>query len=103
MQQEVLIQIKQEQEQIRKISDGLTEQVNAQNKDVDALRDRFITSSSGKSRDLGKLAIEKPALVEKIINNASMKALRCLELSSGSKLKEGETNEECPAIVNSAN
>ena len=101
-QQAVIEQIKDEQKQIKMINESLAEQVVAQNKDVDALRDRFSQSSSGKSRDIGKLAVEKPKLIENVINKASLKALRCLELASGSELIKGETNEECPALVNVA-
>ena len=54
--------------------------------------------------DIGVLASRKPELVERLINNASEKALRCFEILSGSKLtdaernaKDGRTfNSECP-------
>jgi chromosome segregation ATPase len=56
--------------------------------------------------DLGVLAAAKPALVEKIINTATAKVLRCFELESGAQLKEKERtakdakafNDACPWI-----
>ena len=52
--------------------------------------------------DIGNLAENKPGLVEKIINGASKKALRCVEIASGSPLTEeelnGTPNRECPSF-----
>jgi len=56
------------------------------------------------SHDLGVLGANKPALVERVINNASAKAGRCFEILSGAALtqtekeaKDGKTfNSECP-------
>jgi hypothetical protein len=54
--------------------------------------------------DIGNLAENKPGLVERVINGASIKAGRCFELLSGAPLtdkeKEAENgksfNSECP-------
>ena len=62
------------------------------------LRDRL-----GK-HDLGALAAAKPALVERVVNNASTKVMRCFELESGAFLNDNERsaanaqafNSECP-------
>tara|TARA_B110000090_G_scaffold31867_2_gene33825 strand:- start:5299 stop:5826 length:528 start_codon:yes stop_codon:yes gene_type:complete len=56
--------------------------------------------------DLGALAAAKPALVERVINGATRKTMRCFELQSGSTLTEQERtakngkafNSECPWI-----
>jgi len=56
------------------------------------------------NHSLGNLAQSKPALVEKIISDASSKANRCFELISGAKLTDKEKeatdgksfNSECP-------
>ena len=52
--------------------------------------------------DIGNLAENKPGLVEKIINNASKSAQRCVEIASGSPLTEeelnGTPNRECPSF-----
>ena len=61
--------------------------------------------------ELGMLAAEKPALVERIINNASEKAMRCFELLSGAELTESERNatngkafnSECPWLWSGSN
>ena len=78
--------------------------VNALKKDLDDLDKRF---NKGK-RDVGKLAIEKTKLIEKIINKGSVNAKRCIEIASGSPLtekeknatKKSEINPECPSIAN---
>lgn len=54
--------------------------------------------------DLGVLGATKPGLVQRTINNASAKALRCFELLSGAELTDKEKeatnaqtfNSECP-------
>jgi uncharacterized protein YoxC len=64
------------------------------------LRDRL-----GK-HELDALAAAKPVLVERIVNNASSKAMRCFELESGAPLTDTEKeaanarsfNSECPWI-----
>ena len=56
--------------------------------------------------DLGALAAAKPALVERVVNNATGKANRCFELLSNAPLTEKERsakngkafNSECPWI-----
>ena len=59
-------------------------------------------------RDIGKTAIAKDKVIQRIINKASAAALRCVEISSGSPLtekeinatKKSEINRECPSIAN---
>ena len=78
--------------------------VGALKKDLDDLDKRF---NKGK-RDVGKLAIEKTKLIEKIINKGSLNAKRCIEIASGAPLtekeknatKKSEINPECPSIAN---
>jgi hypothetical protein len=78
--------------------------VGALKKDLDDLDKRF---NKGK-RDVGKLAIEKTKLIEKIINKGSVNAKRCIEIASGAPLtekeknatKKSEINPECPSIAN---
>ena len=82
----------------------MNELVNALKKDLDDLDKRF---NKGK-RDVGKLAIEKTKLIEKIINKGSVNAKRCIEIASGAPLtekeinatKKSEINPECPSIAN---
>tara|TARA_B110000977_G_C11063887_1_gene487036 strand:+ start:2045 stop:2506 length:462 start_codon:yes stop_codon:yes gene_type:complete len=101
-QQDVIAQIQSDQKQIQAINANLAGMVAKQMQDVNSLRDRFSTSANGDERDLGKIAIEKPALIVKIINKASIKAVRCLELASGSPLTKDELNvpnSECPSLT----
>jgi hypothetical protein len=60
------------------------------------------------TRDIGKLAENKPGPIGKVITNASKNALRCFEILSGSPLSEAEIaavkpsqiNSECPSLAN---
>jgi chromosome segregation ATPase len=80
--------------------------VNNLKKDLDDLDKRF----SKKDRDIGKLAIERTKVIERIINKGSENAKRCIEIASGSPLteeeknatKKSEINPECPSIANPA-
>ena len=78
--------------------------INNLKKDLQDLDKRF----TKKKRDIGKLAIERSKAIERIINSASDKAARCIEIASGSPLTEQEINAtlksqintECPSIAN---
>ena len=78
--------------------------VNALKKDINDLDKRF--NKGG--RDFGKVAKEKPKVIERIINKGSDNALRCLEIAMGDELtdkekaatKKSEINRECPSIAN---
>lgn len=58
--------------------------------------------------DLNYLATKRPGLVEKVIDNATVNVLRCLEIASGAPLTEDEINatkrsqinSECPDLAN---
>ena len=78
-------------------------------KEFAALDQRFNKiNGKGEVRDLGKLADEKSKLVERVINNATVKAMRCVEIAMGAELteaernatKKSEINSECPSIAN---
>ena len=78
--------------------------LNNLKKDLQDLDKRF----NKKNRDVGKLAIEKTKVIERITNSAGDKAARCMEIASGSPLteaeinatKKSEINTECPSIAN---
>ena len=82
----------------------INELVNNLKKDLDDLDKRF---NKGE-RDIGKLAIERTKVIERIINKGSENAKRCIEIASGSPLteqeknatKKSEINPECPSIAN---
>ena len=78
-------------------------------KELEALDDKFNkTNASGKKRDIGDLAVNRPESVERVINRASDNAVRCVEIAMGAELtekeinatKKSEINSECPSIAN---
>ena len=97
-------QQKKDYEAILKANQEVNKLVGNLKKDIDDLDKRFNKGT----RDLGKTAIERPEAMERIINKASDKALRCVEIAGGAKLteaektatKKSEINSECPAIAN---
>jgi uncharacterized coiled-coil protein SlyX len=64
------------------------------------IRNRELSDRLAK-HDLSLLALERPQLVERIINNASKEALRCFELLSGAPLNEKERNAKNAREFNS--
>ena len=82
----------------------MNELVSVLKKDLEDLDKRFNKGN----RDIGLLAIEKTKVIEKIINNGSVNANRCIEIASGAELtdkeknatKKSEINPECPSIAN---
>ena len=103
-QQQLIENQKKDFEEILAANQKMNELVSALKKDLDDLDKRF---NKGK-RDVGKLAIEKTKLIEKIINKGSVNAQRCIEIASGAELtekeknatKKSEINPECPSIAN---
>ena len=92
------------QENLQRVSQQLQEV----NEDFAASRkNNNILSKKLGRHDLGKLGENKPGPVQKIINSASIKVLRCFELESGAKLTEKEKNaktgqkfnSECPWLM----
>ena len=73
----------------------------AQSKEFQNLNEKFNVKANGQSRDLGSIARVKPALVNNIINNATVNVNRCFELATGAKKLKGETNNECKELINS--
>ena len=103
-QKEVIENQKKDFAQILETNKQMNALINNLKKDLDDLDKRF-----GKAdRDIGKLAIEKSKVIERIINKASDKAARCMEIASGSPLtkeemtatKKSEINTECPSLAN---
>jgi len=103
-QKELIAKQQEDFKEILAANNKMNELVNALQKDLDDLDKRF---NKGK-RDVGKLAIEKTKLIEKIINKGSVNAKRCIEIASGAELteqeknatKKSEINPECPSIAN---
>jgi len=103
-QKKVLEQQKKDFQEILKANKELSSLINNLKKDLEDLDKRF----TKKDRDIGKLAIERTGAIERIINKATDKAARCIEIASGAPLTEqeikatlkSEINTECPSIAN---
>ena len=97
-------QQKKDFEAIMKANQEVNKLVGNLKKDIDDLDKRFNKGT----RDLGKTAMERPDAMERIVNKASDKALRCVEIAGGSPLteqekkatKKSEINSECPHLAN---
>jgi|TARA_R100000030_G_scaffold100908_1_gene95245 hypothetical protein len=108
-QQQVIAQQKQDFDKILQTNKELNNLTQVLQQDLDRLDDKFNkTNASGKKRDIGDLANARPSSVEKIINRATVNAIRCVEIAMGSPLtekeinatKKSEINSECPSIAN---
>ena len=103
-QKELIAKQQEDFKEILAANNKMNELVANLKKDLDDLDKRF----NKKGRDFGKLAIEKTKVIERIINGASDKAIRCVEIAGGSPLtaeeiaatKKSEINRECPSIAN---
>ena len=121
--QNTIIQLTENNVQLKENQIQLEEAVQTANETVDYLRNNFetikknfeeasaqlqisreqnnqLTERLGR-HEIGVLAIAKPQLVERIINNASSEAMRCFELLSGAPLTEEEKNAENERQFNS--
>lgn len=97
-----------------KIQADITRRINSKFQSardkVSTLQNKFdkLGNSSKITRDLGKLAIAKPKLIQRVINSGTKDALRCIEIISGAELtadekaatKKSQINEACPEIAN---
>ena len=108
-QQEVIAQQKADFETIMAANAKLQETRDILKQELQNLDDKFNkTNASGKKRDIGDLAVNRPESVERVINRASDNALRCVEIAMGAPLTEkelnatkpSEINSECPSIAN---
>jgi len=103
-QQELLEKQKADFKAITESNQQLNKLINTLKKDMDALDKRF---NKGK-RDVGKIGVEKPKVLERILNKGADNAARCIELASGAEhteqelkaTKRSEINPECPALAN---
>lgn len=103
-QKKTLDKQKKDFEDILESNKQLNKLINTLKKDMDALDKRF---NKGK-RDVGKIAVEKPEAIQRIINKGADNAARCVELASGAErtekelkaTKKSEINPECPSLAN---
>lgn len=107
-QQNLIEQMKRDQELISSLRDDLDRLRKQQREESAALEDRFNENSAGDNRDIGDLASRRPGLVSNIITKASNDAMRCIEIASGAEITEEERNairksqinSECPSLAN---
>jgi len=108
-QEEVIAQQKADFETIMSANKKLQDTKDILKAELQNLDDKFNkTNASGKKRDIGDLAVNRPSSVERVINRASDNALRCVEIAMGSPLTEkeinavkpSEINAECPSLAN---
>jgi len=99
----IMLQAKTDARKQREINNGINKKFANTRSEVEKLRKRFnkLGNSSRVTRDIGKLAIGRPKLVQKIINNGTAEALRCVEIISGSELTESEISAERKSQINS--
>ena len=92
-QQEVIEQQKADYETIMSANKKLQDTRDILQNELQNLDDKFNkTNASGKKRDIGDLAVNRPESVERVINRASDNALRCVEIAMGAPLTEKEIN-----------
>ena len=108
-QKEVIAQQANDFKSILAANKALDEQNRILSKEFKALDQRFNKiNGQGEVRDIGKLAEERSSSVERVINSATKKAMRCVEIAMGAPLTEkeinatlkSEINSECPSIAN---
>tara|TARA_R100001591_G_scaffold95219_1_gene101010 strand:- start:434 stop:922 length:489 start_codon:yes stop_codon:yes gene_type:complete len=101
-QQEVIAQQKADFETIMAANKKLQDTRDILQRELQNLDDKFNkTNASGKKRDIGDLAVNRPESVERVINRASDNALRCVEIAMGAELTEEEINAVTPSEINS--
>ena len=107
-QHSLIDQIKKDVSLVQEANQKLNTTIQAQNKDLNSLQNRFNTNADGSQRDIGKIAAANPSGIERAINRGTTNAIRCLEIASGSRLTTeeqnaktpSEINKECPSIAN---
>ena len=101
-QQKVIEQQKADFETIMAANKKLQDTRDILQRELQNLDDKFNkTNASGKKRDIGDLAVNRPESVERVINRASDNALRCVEIAMGAELTEEEINAVTPSEINS--
>ena len=103
VQKQAIEDMEHQVELVSKIAKETSDQLAKSRKKIEEVSNKFNKQSKllG-SRDIGKLAISKAKVIEKIIDKASLNILRCFEIVSGKPLTEKEKNAEKPSQLNSS-
>ena len=102
MQKELLIQKENDFKAITEANNNLllsNRQLEEDNQRLDQKFNKI--NASGKQRDIGNLAVQKPRSVEAILNKQAVERTRCFEIAQGSPLTEEETNATKKSQINS--
>ncbi len=103
-QDQVIESMKQDIVQKTQLAEEMQATIEQQRAALAELNEKFQRSANGNPRDIGNLATARPDSVQRVINNASAKAARCVELASGATLTEEELkveskNSECQGLL----
>jgi len=85
-------QTRRDLENMNRIQSDLNGRLRAAENTSNELARRFNVDRNGNERNLGRIAGERPAVVEVRINRGTRDALRCNEIITGSPLTEDERN-----------
>ena len=101
-QDKVIIQTIEDIRLQKEINDDLRADVSSAANRARDMENRFnkVSKLMGE-RDFGKLAVAKPDVVQRLINNGTTEMIRCFEISSGSDLTEEEVNAKQLSELNS--
>jgi hypothetical protein len=87
-------------QQMQNINENLLENFNRASTAVRDLSNRFDQNSAGERRDLNRSAIQRPQLIENLINSGTRYALRCNELVGGGSYEPSDNeNNICPDLI----
>lgn len=100
----IIAQAKEDAELQKTINDAVNKQFAESRKAIEDLRKKFNKRNeiTGKTRDIGKLAINSPKAIAKIITNGTKEAFRCIEIASGAELTDDEIAAEKRSQINDA-
>ena len=99
-----MAQIRRDLENMNKIQVDLSAKLKAAEKTATELSKRFNVDKTGKERNFGRIAGEKPGDVQNSVNRGTQDALRCNEIITGSPLTPAEKsgkvrNTICPELL----
>lgn len=109
LQQELVEQQLADIQSIQEINTQLNETNDVINRQLKLNEEKFNKlNASGSQRDIGDLAVNRPANIEFILNKRLRQQNRCIELEQGAPRTEEEveatrksqTNQECPELAN---
>lgn len=94
--------IKQDVAKQQSISTDLAIKFRKAEEDAAALRDKLNKSANGNDRNLGKMIDRHPQLLERIINQGTADALKCIEKATGAVTEKDSqnVNNQCPQLFN---